>query len=93
MESLKDIYDSIDNIDELDQYISGLHKANESLRSELLEADSQNDSLKQANEMLREALKMKTEDTSTTAMIYGFFLGCILGTAISLFASKIPIGE
>lgn len=93
MNNLKDIYDSIDNIDELDQYISGLHKANESLRSELLEADSQNDSLKQANEMLREALEKKTEDTSTTAMIYGFFLGCILGTAISLFASKIPIGE
>lgn len=93
MNNLKDIYDSIDNIDELDQYISGLHKANESLRSELLEADSQNDSLKQANEMLREALEMKTEDTSTTAIIYGFFLGCILGTAISLFASKIPIGE
>lgn len=93
MNNLKDIYDSIDNIDELDQYISGLHKANESLRSELLEADSQNDSLKQANEMLREALEKKTEDTSTTAIIYGFFLGCILGTAISLFASKIPIGE
>ena len=93
MENLKDIYTSINTMDELDQYIADLHRANESLRSELLEADSQNDSLKQANEILQEALIMKTEYTISTAIIYGFFLGCILGTAISLFASKIPIGE
>lgn len=93
MENLKDIYASINTMDELDQYITDLHSTIESLRSELLEADSQNDSLKQANEILQEVLKMKTEDTSTATMIFGFFSGCILGIAISLFASKIPIGE
>lgn len=91
MDNLKDIYDSINDLDELDQYISGLHKANESLRAELIEADSQNDSLRQANNMLREALEMKTDNTSS--MVYGFLLGSILGTVVSIFASKIPLGE
>ena len=84
MDNLKDIYDSVNDLDELDQYISGLHKANESLRAELLEADSQNDSL-------RQALEMKTDNTRS--MVYGFLLGCILGTVVSIFASKIPLGE
>lgn len=91
MDNLKDIYDSINDLDELDQYILGLHKANEALRAELLDADSQIDSLRQANNMLREALEMKTDNTSS--MVYGFLLGCILGTVVSIFASKIPLGE